>query len=79
MITPETLEKPAAEKAAPCSRLRTKGMYLPSNPLADGKTPGGSATAVFWCLKTMKVTGPDESFVAPDACIPTRSCYRASA
>jgi len=51
-------------------------MYLPPNPLADGVTPEGSATAVFWCLGTMKMTGPDDGFVAPEACVAGRSCYK---
>ena len=59
-----------------CASLRTKGMYLPPNPSADSNTPGGSATAVFWCLKTMKMTGPDDGFVAPEACTPARRCYK---
>jgi len=52
-------------------------MYLPPNPKADGMTPEGSSTAVFWCLKTMKMTGPDGMPVAPDVCVAGRSCYRA--
>lgn len=63
--------------AAACALLRTKGMYLPPNPSADSVAPEGSATAVFWCLKTMKMTGPDEGFVAPEACVAGRSCWRA--
>lgn len=59
-----------------CASLRTKGMYLPPNPSADSNNPGGSATAVFWCLRTMKMTGPDDDFVALDACIAGRVCYK---
>jgi hypothetical protein len=62
---------------AHCALLRTKGMYLPPNPRADGNTPEGSSTAVFWCLGTMKMVGPDGGYVAPDACVPGRSCYKA--
>ena len=69
-------EEPGAGSPAICSHLRTKGMYLPPNPLADGVTPEGSATAVFWCLGTMKMTGPDDGFVAPEACVAGRSCYK---
>jgi len=67
------------ETAAPasrCARLRTKGSYLPPNPLADGRTPAGSTTAVWWCLATMKMMGPDDGYVAPDVCGPHRSCYK---
>ena len=66
-----------AEGTPRCSLLRSKGMYLPPNPLADQTSPEGSATAVFWCLKTMKMVGPDDSSVDPRACVPGRSCFRA--
>jgi len=61
---------------APCALLRSKGGYLPANPRADNAVPGGSSTAVYWCLKTMKMMGPDEGYVAPDTCVPGRSCHR---
>ena len=76
MSTRDFDQDPTTADAAPCALLRTKGMYLPPNPKADGITPGGSSTAVYWCLKTMKMTGPDEGHVAPDSCIPGRSCYK---
>jgi hypothetical protein len=59
-----------------CANLRTKGMYVPPNPLADGNTEQGSSTAVYWCLKTMKMTGPDDGFVARDVCIAGRTCFK---
>lgn len=60
-----------------CARLRTKGMYLPPNPKADRHSPEGSATAVYWCLKTMKALGPDTGPVTPsDCCLADRPCYR---
>ena len=74
-----TMDQDAAAfstETSPCALLRTKGMYLPPNPNADGNTPGGSSTAVYWCLKTMKMTGPDEGHVAPDSCIPGRACHK---
>ena len=60
----------------PCACLRTKGMYLPPNPKADGITPGGSSTAVYWCLKTMKMTGPDDGPVSSEVCGSGRTCYK---
>ena len=60
-----------------CTHLRTKGMYLPPNPRADGAAPEGSATAVYWCLKTMKVTGPDGQPVDREDCVPPRACFAA--
>ena len=78
-MSSETSERHAAEaqgaEPSPCSSLRTKAMYLPPNAQADGRTEGGSATAAFWCLKTMKTTGPDDGFVARSVCVPDRTCY----
>ena len=71
-------ENRQTDSSTRCARLRTKGMYLPPNELADGRTPEGSSTAVFWCLKTMKMTGPDDGPVAPEVCLEGRSCFRAS-
>ena len=74
---PRADESPTMRGArAACALLRTKGDYLPANPNADGAAPEGSSTAVYWCLKTMKMTGPDDGFVAPDVCVSGRSCYR---
>ncbi len=49
---------------------------MPPNPKADGNTPQGSSTAVYWCLKTMKMTGPDDGFVSREVCVAGRSCYK---
>ena len=70
--------QPVGAAEVRCARLRTKGMYLPLNPMADGATAEGSATAVFWCLRTMKMLGPDSGPVTPSDCSrPERDCYRA--
>jgi hypothetical protein len=38
--------RPLAESSL-CVHLRTKAMYLPPNPRADGRAPQGSPTAGF--------------------------------
>ena len=77
-MTPDAMAEEHASVHPVCSSLRTKGMYLPPNAHADSRTEGGSATAVFWCLKTMKMTGPDDGFVSRAVCIASRSCYTSS-
>jgi len=59
---------------APCAKLRTKGMFIPQFAPVPALSEA-SSTAVFWCVKTMKVTGPDSGAVAPDRCLPSRRCY----
>ena len=62
-----------------CAMLRTKtavGGYV----LEDDDTQwheGASSTAVYWCLKTMDMAGPDDGFVHPHSCRSDRACYRA--
>ena len=56
-----------------CRHLRTKRYYSGSTAevleVADLST-----TAQFWCLRTMRVIGPDEGYVSPAACRAGRSC-----
>jgi hypothetical protein len=63
-----------------CAMLRTKTAYG-SYTLVDGDDSdwheGTSSTAVFWCLKTMDMAGPDDGFVHPECCRANRVCYRA--
>ncbi|MBE7557500.1 hypothetical protein HS125_00555 [bacterium] len=55
-----------------CRHLRTKMMYLPM----EEPDYFSSTTASFWCLRTLKVVGPDDGPVcAHDCCNPTRTCY----
>ena len=56
-----------------CRHLRTKRYYYGSIDevleVADLST-----TAQFWCLRTMRVVGPDEGSVSAAACHAGRSC-----
>ena len=58
-----------------CRLLRSKGMYLPRED-ADLEVEV-SSTAVFWCLRSMSVIGPDDGPVAPEDCRRGRSCHEA--
>jgi hypothetical protein len=56
-----------------CRHLRTKRYYYGTSDevleVADLST-----TAQFWCLRTMRVVGPDQGSVSAAACRPGRSC-----
>ncbi len=56
-----------------CRNLRTKKMYLPMEEEPDYFA---STTSIFWCLRTLRVVGPDDEPVcARDCCNAGRSCY----
>lgn len=57
-----------------CAKLRTKTMYLNVEWRHEPDEPGCSNSAVFWCLKTMEVLGPDDLPANPDACRAGRAC-----
>ena len=60
-----------------CRSLRCKGMYLPGEPVPPDVELEVTETAVFWCLKSQAVVGPDGGPVEPGDCRPGRSCHRA--
>lgn len=60
-----------------CLLLRCKGMDLPREPMPPGAELEVSATAVFWCLRSQAVIGPDAGPVALEDCRPGRGCHRA--
>jgi hypothetical protein len=74
---PESNELPVIPTvSAPCRHLRTKGMYVYSDGLAEGLGDEEDDHAVSWCLQTMKNFGPDDDLVGGRACRdPSRSCY----
>ena len=56
-----------------CRHLRTKRYYYGSaGELLE--VAELSTTAQFWCLRTMRVVGPDDGYVAATACRAGRSC-----
>ena len=58
-----------------CRNLRTKASYVPGirteNYLVES-----DHKAQYWCVKTMKVIGPDDKFVVPEDCKPERKCFK---
>lgn len=70
---PSDEKLPAAGLPGACRHLRTKRYYYGSTAetleVADLST-----TAQFWCLRTMRVIGPDEGYVSPSSCRVGRGC-----
>jgi hypothetical protein len=56
-----------------CAHLRTKRYYYGSTDEVL-EVAELSTTAQFWCLRTMRVVGPDEGYVSPATCRPGRAC-----
>jgi hypothetical protein len=75
----EKLRLPLVIADAPdvCRRLRSKG--TPGVPYDDAVTwqVGSNMSAVFWCLGTADVAGPDDGFVHPHVCVRGRECFAA--
>lgn len=79
---PEPAEIETAEThvslGPPCRHLRSKGMYVYTDgePHASGEEEYDST--IYWCLQTMKDSGPDYGFVSRTDCRdPSRSCHEA--
>ncbi|HYS78045.1 MAG TPA: hypothetical protein VEO94_04350 [Candidatus Dormibacteraeota bacterium] len=68
---------PAGDLPGLCIHLRTKRYYYGSidEVLEVAEL---STTAQFWCLRTMRVVGPDEEFVSPGTCRAGRTCCNLS-
>ena len=67
------MELPLTTTTNVCPMLRTKTAY------GTYETPwqkGESTTAVYWCLETMGVAGPDEALAHPKQCQQGRGCYK---
>ncbi|HEV8699823.1 MAG TPA: hypothetical protein VGV60_00965 [Candidatus Polarisedimenticolia bacterium] len=56
-----------------CRHLRTKRYYYGSTDEVL-EVAELSTTAQFWCLRTMRVVGPDEGYVTVVSCRAGRSC-----
>lgn len=61
---------------AVCRHLRTKSYYYFS-PSGMPFDPGDTTTQQVWCLKTMRVIGPDGRVVLPKRCRSGRECFEA--
>ncbi len=73
MSEPSEERLPAGGLPGLCRNLRTKRYYYGSIEQTL-ETSELSTTAQFWCLRTMRVVGPDERPVSPGACRAGRSC-----
>lgn len=73
MSDPSSDRLPGDGAPGMCVHLRTKRYYYGS---ADDvlEVADLSTTAQFWCLRTMRVVGPDEGFVSPATCRAGRAC-----
>ena len=58
-----------------CQNLRTKASYVPSIRTENYLVESDHKTQ-YWCIKTMKVIGPDDKFVIPENCKPGRKCFK---
>ena len=67
---------PAAGVRGLCTHLRTKRYYYGSSDDVL-EVAELSTTAQFWCLRTMRMVGPDEGYVSPAACRVGRACCEA--
>jgi len=57
-----------------CRMLRTKRGF--GSPVGGPRwQDGGSATAAYWCLRTMEPAGPDDGYAHPHVCGEGRSCF----
>ena len=77
-MTLPIVENPGDTLSPVCAMLRTKtafGSYVTDFDDSEWHD-GTSSTAVYWCLKTMDMAGPDDGFVHPESCRANRACYR---
>jgi hypothetical protein len=59
---------------AVCRRLRSKGAWVTYGEPVTWEA-GYISTAIFWCLGTADVIGPDDGFVHPHVCVKERACF----
>lgn len=64
---------PPGEAANRCRHLRTKRYYYGTTEEVM-EASELSTTAQFWCLRTMRVVGPDQGPVTPQTCRSGRGC-----
>ncbi len=57
-----------------CRYLRTKTWFAP-DAFGEGDPRQSPSTAQYWCLRTMRPSGPDGDLVLPEACTDERVCF----
>jgi hypothetical protein len=76
MPNSETNDQPVVETPSqPCLHLRCKSMYV-FNDGPNGEPHDDDDNTAYWCFKTLKSFGPDNSMVGGRLCRDrSRSCY----
>lgn len=74
---PSAWSDPSPEAGTRCRQLRTKMMHVTSDWAAHS-TEHPSASASYWCLRTMGPVGPDEKPCHLADCQSSRSCWEAA-
>jgi len=68
-------DSPITTQRLICQNLRTKASYVPGirteNYLSEP-----DPMSQYWCVKTMKVIGPDDRPVEPEDCKTVRKCFK---
>ncbi len=57
-----------------CRYLRTR-TWLSPDAFGEGDPTRSPSTAQYWCLKTMRASGPDGALVIPEECTDERICF----
>ena len=72
-----TRASPGAEREPDpllCRYLRTK-TWLSPDAFGEGDPGRSPSTAQYWCLKTMRSSGPDGDLAIPEECTDERICF----
>jgi hypothetical protein len=59
-----------------CRHLRTK-TWLAPDAFGQGDPCRSPSTAQYWCLRTLRSSGPDGDLAVPEACTDERICFEA--
>ncbi len=67
-----------AKQADPllCRHLRSKNWFSP-DAFGQGDPAHSPSTSQYWCLRTMRSSGPDGDLVLPEECTDERICFEA--
>jgi hypothetical protein len=60
-----------------CRHLRTK-TWLAPDAFGQGDPRQSPSTAQYWCLRTMRSSGPDGDLAVPEECTDERICFEAA-
>ncbi len=60
-----------------CRHLRTK-TWLSPDTFGEGDPTRSPSTAQYWCLRTMRPSGPDGDLAIPEECTDERICFEAT-